>query len=144
MQIYISGKRNNVLSKKEIKKALNFFAQSMMSKRLCNNLTIFLENRNEYCFDGSSMWLDTNHRPREFEIVLKATMTKEQQLITLAHEMVHVKQYARGELKSLVARRESIWHGNYITEEEYDYDNTPWEIEAYQKERELYLNYMKV
>jgi hypothetical protein len=52
---------------------------------------------------------------------------------TLFHELVHVKQYSDGRLK-----HNKIWEGKLI--ESDDYENFPWEIEAY----ELEENMMKV
>lgn len=56
---------------------------------------------------------------------------------TLAHEMVHVKQYARGQLKQYKKRNGTTaytWLGRKYDTEYYD---CPWEIEAYSKERVL-------
>jgi hypothetical protein len=51
---------------------------------------------------------------------------------TLFHELVHVKQYATGNLQSAgFAQR---WMGKEVTGE---YENLPWEIEAFQLEEEM-------
>jgi len=51
---------------------------------------------------------------------------------TLAHEMVHAKQYLRGELHG--------WTGSWKGKKprNYKYENAPWEKEAHGKETELY------
>ena len=57
---------------------------------------------------------------------------------TTAHEMIHVKQYARGQLKSRVTRSGKLlysWMGNQCNKRYYD---RPWEIEAFSRERLLY------
>ncbi len=51
---------------------------------------------------------------------------------TLAHEMVHAKQYFRGELNPV----DHSWKGGKPYK--YEYDNAPWEIEAYAREERLY------
>ena len=51
---------------------------------------------------------------------------------TLAHEMVHAKQYIRGELCGW----SMSWKGK--KPRNYKYENAPWEREAYKREEELY------
>ena len=141
MILKIKGK-NDKVSRKELFFATKYFARQLMSEKLCKNLTIELEcDKNHYCH-GSSVWIDSNHRPREFQIVLNSSLGKRTQLITLAHEMVHVKQHAKGELKSMLREREDRWHGRYIKEDEMPYFEKPWEIEAYGRELGMYQTYM--
>ena len=142
MIVKIKGK-NEKISRKELLIATKYFARSLMTERLCKNLTINLTcDINHYC-DGSSVWVDSNHKPREFDIVINARKGKRTQLITLAHEMVHVKQHATSELKSMLMRREERWQGRYIKVDEMHYFEKPWEIEAYGRELGLYQMYMQ-
>jgi hypothetical protein len=57
--------------------------------------------------------------------------------------MVHVKQHAKGELKSMLTEREERWHGRYIKENELPYFEKPWEIEAYGREVGLMHRWIK-
>jgi len=72
----------------------------------------------------------------EYDIELKDTNVT-QMLITLAHEMVHVKQYARNELKQLVRQPMYRWKKEYLPLDT-PYADQPWEKEAYALEQELY------
>lgn len=54
---------------------------------------------------------------------------------TLTHEMVHARQFLRGELISEKGYR--VWKGK--SHKDTDYKNYPWEIEAYALEKELFL-----
>ena len=54
--------------------------------------------------------------------------------ITLAHEMVHVKQYFRKELDGSNCRFK--WKGRNA--DGYKYENQPWEREAFRREADLY------
>ncbi len=54
---------------------------------------------------------------------------------TLAHEMVHAKQYLRGELDGWT----NSWKGR--KPRNYKYENAPWEKEAYKLEMKLYENF---
>jgi hypothetical protein len=142
MIVKIKGK-NEKITRKELLMATKYFARSLMSERLCKNLTIHLTcDINHHCH-GSSVWTDRNDRPREFDIIINSSLGKRTQLITLAHEMVHVKQHAVGELKSMLRKREERWHGRYIKEDEMHYFEKPWEVEAYGRELGLYQMYMQ-
>jgi len=48
---------------------------------------------------------------------------------TLAHEMVHIKQFARGELRMLYTGYCAKWKGEKYTNDIL-YETRPWEIEA--------------
>jgi hypothetical protein len=58
-----------------------------------------------------------------------------QQMQALAHEMVHARQFLRGEL---TCEGGFAWKGRNASG--YDYENQPWEKEAYRLERELFLD----
>ena len=58
------------------------------------------------------------------------------QMQALAHEMVHAKQFLRGEL-SHNRKGAFTWKG---VAKRSAYMDTPWEIEAYRMERDLFLD----
>jgi hypothetical protein len=69
----------------------------------------------------------------------KRRPTLDQMLETLAHELIHAKQFLRGEIN----QRNLIWRGR---QGPYDcrrltYRRTPWEREAYNQEKELKVTY---
>ena len=125
----------------EIKAALNFFAETLMHKNLCKNLQI------RVCFgegvDNTAGWEDDDHvRPREFTITVNSKMGYSTMLTTLAHEMVHVKQYATGELRHMM-RGPTLhrWNNQPYDTTDVEYWDLPWEIEAYGRERGLYYRF---
>ena len=64
-------------------------------------------------------------------------------ILALAHEMVHVKQLARGQVKAVVARNGKIqlyWLGKRIKAR---YHEQPWEIEAVNRESVLFAEFVK-
>ncbi|NBP03737.1 MAG: hypothetical protein EBU90_27290 [Proteobacteria bacterium] len=65
--------------------------------------------------------MDSNYRPRTFEIELHNRLSVEDYSKVLLHELQHVLQHVRAEL---------------------DYEDSPWEIEAHQMESVLYLEYL--
>lgn len=66
----------------------------------------------------------------DIDIDINRTIPFEDQMQTLAHEMVHAKQFLRKELD-----------GNLWKKRNYDnvkYDDQPWEKEANKMEKQLY------
>jgi len=55
--------------------------------------------------------------------------------------MVHLKQYAKGELKDYARVKSIKWKGQVYDEDRIDYWDHPWEIEAYGRERGLYIRF---
>ena len=60
--------------------------------------------------------------------------TEEEMLKTIAHEMIHCSQYARGELNEEM----TYWRGRKVNSDEIPYFEQPWEIEAESKGIQLY------
>jgi len=81
---------------------------------------------------GYCLSLDKRH----FEIEVDRSMRLRRLLETVAHEMVHVKQYARNELDD----RCSKWQGKLI-DPKTDYWDRPWEIEAHGREVGLFVRW---
>jgi len=73
---------------------------------------------------GGCVRIDAN----EYEIDLKRSMRLRDMLTTLAHELVHVKQYELGQL-------------NHCAEKEYEYWDKPSEIEAHGRETGLFVTW---
>ena len=72
--------------------------------------------------------------PKVLSMTIDSGLDTERLIITLAHEMVHVKQYARGQVKPSRSFKTHYWMGKNVRKNYYD---QPWEVEAYSKERVL-------
>jgi hypothetical protein len=72
--------------------------------------------------------------PKALGMVIDTAMSIENLIITIAHEMVHVKQYARGQITHGKNLKSKFWMGQKIKSQYYD---SPWEVEAYSRERVL-------
>lgn len=84
---------------------------------------------------------------KSFLIFLDDKMSKKMTLMTLAHEMVHVQQYATGRLYQYKGSRwETVrWDSKVIkfnVEDDEEYRYAPWEIEARGYEEALYYSYI--
>ena len=81
---------------------------------------------------------DCDHRPREFEMELHNRMNPEQYTKTLLHELWHVYQHVRGDLKDKHSQR--LWKG--VDYSKTDYEDQPWEKEATEMEEILFQQYL--
>lgn len=140
-------KRVNI---KLCKDAVKFFGMHLLGDNLYHKVAInikfdsSLSKKQEYAYCD---WEDQNYKAREFTITIDPNLGKRNMLLALAHEMVHVKQYAKGELKDYVRMNKTKWRDEIIESDELDYWDQPWEIEAHGRERGLYfrfLNFQKV
>lgn len=78
--------------------------------------------------------------PRDFEIEINKDLELRTMLETIAHEMVHVKQYARNELKQLDADTHR-WMGDTVSDDDVEYWDLPWEVEAHGRETGLFVRW---
>ena len=84
------------------------------------------------------MWAsDCDYRPREFEIEIHNRLSVEEYTKTLLHELWHILQHVRGDLRD--KRNQRLWKG--IDHSETDYSDQPWELEAQRMEEVLYQEY---
>lgn len=112
--------------------AMNSFAKQLKINRLKTNVQIkfhhklFVENTSE----GLCEMLDD--RNFVIDVGLYGNW-----LSTLAHEMVHVKQFARGELSS------SLQHWKGRDHSDTEYWDQPWEKEARRLQNKMVLEFEK-
>jgi len=128
------------------KDALKFYGHHLLGENLYHKVRVTLHfdksltKKNEYAL---CEWEDNNHRAKEFKITIDPSLGKRNMLLALAHEMVHVKQYAKGELRDYLKTTKSRWKSEIIDPEEVDYWDHPWEIEAHGREKGLYVRYIQ-
>ena len=127
-----------------LKLAAESFAKNLMSPQLSKNISIKIIVRDKLDAGGFCEYeLDQDGNPREFIIELLRTRKKINMFKVLAHEMVHVKQHAKGEAKDKFKKDKyiTLWFG-----EKYDDDTSywdqPWEIEAYGLENSLVAKFL--
>jgi hypothetical protein len=151
MKVAIRTKNNAVLSafeRKVIRQAAICYGEVLMSKRINDNLDIRINvvdrYYKDYGFMGDTMPLDEDekYRPKTFEINLERTKRLKTIVFTLAHEFIHVKQFAKGELKDHKKSNKVIFHKMKFDDD--NYWDSPWEIEAYGKECGLWQRFKPI
>lgn len=131
-----------------VKKAVNFYGEYLFgqNKKLFNNVKVTVRfqkfEKGDYDYAYCD-WEYDNHRSRDFIITVDSKLNKKETLLALAHEMVHVKQYVKGEMKDIFRPAKMVkWFGENYNAEEMDYWEQPWEIEAYGREKGLYFKFV--
>ena len=130
MLINVVGGSNS--QKKHAQSMVEFCVKTLMPRMRTLDITVRLckpQGAMGYC-------LETDN-DRTFEIELDKTQSMRNLLETLAHEMVHVKQYARRELNPRV----DCWMGKTYNPKKVSYWDLPWEIEAHGRETGLFVRY---
>jgi len=126
----------------EVFNAAVFYGEKLLSRKMLESIdlrVVFVKNlEKDHQIVGDCGWEDDNYRPREFMIRVDANMNKRRTMITLAHEMVHAKQYARGEMRDMMRREYTRWHKEPVDTDNTNYWDLPWEIEAHGRETGLY------
>lgn len=79
---------------------------------------------------------------RDIAMILDSRISYKDMVETIAHEMVHVKQIARGTLDTVISRGRMFqtWKGKRA--DNIAYHRRPWELEAFRRERELTNNFV--
>ena len=132
--------------KKAIEEIAPWVLQHLVGKKLAKNIELNIKMKKDYRkkegLEGSTYWEDDNHNPREFTIEIDKSLKTEHFIQTLCHELVHVKQYATGEMKDIFKGPFNLlWRGERIDTKRLgmNYWDQPWEIEAFGREDGLYI-----
>ncbi len=132
MRLSIKGEDPEL--KEELRHAMKWFLNRLLSPKIIKNLSIFIDVKQglykDSRYKGSIVWRDSNHRPRSFYIDLDKDLTKTVKINVLAHECVHLKQFVEGYLKDLYKPEITKWYDSYIDSDKLSYRKHPWEIEA--------------
>lgn len=126
----------------------NFIMEKFFTENKRANMTvnvIFVENlyKKSNMF-GNCIWEDQHLRPEEFTMEIEPKQKRQLLLNTFAHELVHVKQWAKGEYYQL--QRESNvfkFNGQRVDADKVDYWDQPWEIEAHGRAIGLVVQWAK-
>ena len=144
MLLEITGSTKKVRKLVEI--AAWNYAERLMGKRLMKTLYIKIDlHRTLLSKDGMEgsciwdEWDDLKKTPRDFHIELDSTINLRDILINLAHEMVHVKQWVKGEMYEYANPNEVRWMKKKYDMNDMDYYDYPWEIDAFGRQLGLFV-----
>lgn len=136
MEIEILAHGNTSQSRIELlTKASTFYAKYLNIQNF-NYKVLVVSAPNLRKHDGNN-GICSKTGDKEITIAVDSTLALPQLLMTLAHEMVHTKQYIRGQYRGELSRNgrmKKIWLGKQYS---VAYLKRPWEREAFRREGEL-------
>ena len=140
--MFVSIKGGTRTQKQYVKSMVEFCVKKMMPRmqNLEFNINIKSFGKDDswgYCIPSDCA---DQHRPREFDIEINSQAKLRRMLETVAHEMVHAKQFARGELYESLRTNKHRWQGKWLSKEPGYWDQ-PWEIEAHGRECGLFIQW---
>jgi len=144
MEISINSRYFNKEKREYLLDLANWTGTKLMGPRLSRNLNLTIDVMSKKDYLKGSLYAyteitdDENKRnPRDFTITMTNRVGIMRSLIILAHEMVHVKQYARNELSYSNRTNNDLWMGKPLGIGNIDYWDLPYEIEANGREKGL-------
>lgn len=139
MRIIIKG-TCRTCSRDEVREAVKFATKELLPKEVLKNLTITIILKKEVPFYAEMDETGTNR----FTVWIQNKMTKKWVLVSIFHEMTHIKQFITGQMKDLNPEgTKVIWNSRILEYDDddplrRDYYRAPWEVEAYGREHTLW------
>lgn len=122
-----------------VKAAAKFFSESLIKKKSLlddSYLHICFTDKIEeqgYCSVSAT---NSKNKPCDFFLEIHTSLGAKGIISTLAHEMVHLKQFLLGEINTDI----TTWRGIKINNP--DYWTSPWEIDAFGREPGLVTKFV--
>ena len=125
----------------KVESMVQFCIEKLMQRMQTLDIDIRLKSINDA--NGYFTKLADTKNPREFDIEVDYKLSMRQILETIAHEMVHVKQYARNEMCDAdnPSTNKTSWKSNSVCTKSTEYWDLPWEIEAHGREVGLFVRW---
>lgn len=143
MQLYIEGYRTqNKKLVEDITSATYYYVYKLLGGRSSRHVTVDIkltkDLKKKTGAYGFCQIMDDVEKPREFELEIDAATKhpKFQILTWIAHECIHLKQFVLGELYDY--EDDTVQWKTKRYKLNMDYDDMPWEKEAYRLETKLY------
>jgi len=123
-----------------VHRAAMFYADHLLTKQMQDYTSIVIKfKKNMDVFGYASVeGYNSRNMPREFLIEVNPDIGVPNILETIAHEMVHIKQFAYGHTNDKLSK----WHDLKIDSDDLDYWDHPWEIEAHGMEGGLLTKFV--
>ena len=137
--MYVKFRNTKLVSKDDLalmRDLSTFILEKFFQKKNLQTFDIVVNIKESYLekygFFGDCMSEDPSARPKWFSVNIDANQKRPVLLNTLAHELVHVKQWAKGEMYEYSSKPNHVrFHKEIINTDNTDYWDHPWEIEAH-------------
>lgn len=142
--MYLDIKGFNRKQKKLVTEAALCFIDKLIHPNTQRVLELTIVRKKLWA-DGFCQYEDSNIRPRSFILEISDQLDGEELIKTIAHELVHVKQYVKGELKERYKPNYyHMWYKELIIVNDDNFYDVPWEVEARDLENTLYKDFMEL
>tara|TARA_B100000073_G_scaffold327316_1_gene312896 strand:+ start:2086 stop:2544 length:459 start_codon:yes stop_codon:yes gene_type:complete len=135
----INVKGGKKYQQKYAKSMIAFCVSKLMPRKKDLEINLHLKDLKELAL-GYAWPEDISSYPKEFNIEIDSKQKLRDLLVTLAHEMVHVKQFSKGELYESTKVSKHRWQGKWL-KKDLEYWDRPWEIEAHGREIGLFVRW---
>jgi hypothetical protein len=125
-------------------RASHFFIKALMPRKRKLSVAVFMQ-KNLLVEEGayaSCYQMDYYNTGCDYTILLDADQSFETIVSSLAHEFTHIKQFVCKELTILNGNYCAKWKGVKFSDDS-DYEEMPWELEAYTFEQKLTQAFFK-
>jgi len=133
MRIKVKNNKNGNIKNEVVLKVAKFYLDKLIGEKAKDIKNIDITFKKLVYYRGG--YLRTKERnPKNFYIAINSNNCIIEQLSTLAHECVHLKQYLLGELSQRIEYKRGrakvirIWKGRTYLRKVYE--KRPWEVEA--------------
>lgn len=113
--------------------AIRYLGPKILGKRLWEKYNFWFRIVKLKTDDDAQCWRVKN----QIHIRIDSSLSFVDSIVSLAHELVHAKQFLSGKLKVVPNNIDGswVWHGKMFRQSDNStYDTDPWEIEAKSKE----------
>jgi hypothetical protein len=116
-----------------IEGCINLFISKLRLKK--SKITLFVFSRKNFEKETGAAGMVYPYSKHVITMELDSRLSTDKLVHTLAHEMIHVKQIAKGQLS--YEGRKIFWKGERVYPKRMSYYNHPWEIDAWRNEKFL-------
>lgn len=145
---YITFRGGTKEQKKLAKSLAEFCLHKLISSRLSDTLDIRIVfkptlYKKTDSYGETTYYEDSNVPPKDFLIEIDSKLKMRSMLETIAHELVHVKQWATGEMRETKDNFITKFKKDTINSNKVSYWDQPWEIEAMGREEGLFIQWIE-
>ena len=134
--ITIRGGRK--IQRELIKASIEFSLNKLLPRTTSLDIEVRLNRRIE---DAEGYCLSEDHKT--FELEMDPRLSDKELAITVFHEMVHVRQYFKRQLRDEAFGNVKTWLGKMYCEDTVGYYKLPWEKEAFKLQEVLFKQFSK-
>jgi hypothetical protein len=123
-----------------VKACIKLYAKELKIDK--NDFTLIVFSSKDLVQEQGANGMATPITDKLYAMHLSSRIDSEKLIEVIAHEMVHIKQFAKGQLKRI--GRQTFWMGKRYVRSKVNYYDHPWEHDAWSKEKFLSAKIFKI